>query len=185
MRDGLQLPAPESRAYRPRMTAPAHDALRQRLQESLGAAYAVERELGGGGMSRVFVATETRFQRHVVVKVLSPELAEGLSAERFEREVLLAAQLQEPHIVPVLTAGEIAGPRGALPYYTMPFVDGPSLRAVVARGPEPVGPATSILRDVARALCYAHRQGVVHRDIKPENVLLSEGTAVVTDFGIA
>src|SRR5512132_3020204 len=151
------------------------------LQDSLGAAYTLERELGGGGMSRVFLAEDTRLGRQVVVKLLSPELGAGVSAERFEREIRLAARLQHPHIVPLLTAGEVDG----LPYYTMPFVSGASLRERLQAGPIPLHEALTILRDVARALAYAHRQGIVHRDIKPENVLLSEGSAVVTDFGIA
>jgi tetratricopeptide (TPR) repeat protein len=156
--------------------------LRQRLQEALGGEYRITRELGGGGMSRVFLACEESLQREVVVKVLPPELLAGVNAERFDREVLLAARLQHPHIVPVLTAGEMDG----VPYYTMPFVDGASLRDRLAHeGALPIGEAVSILRDVARALAYAHERGVVHRDIKPANVLLSGGSAVVTDFGIA
>jgi serine/threonine-protein kinase len=158
------------------------DDLRGRLQSSLGTAYTLERELGGGGMARVFVAREEALGRDVVVKVLAPELAEGLSVERFAREIHLAAALQAPHIVPLLAAG-VTGE--GLPYYTMPYVRGETLRARLARGPVPPGEAMGILRDVAHALAYAHRQGVVHRDIKPENVLLHEGTAVVTDFGIA
>ena len=151
------------------------------LQQSLGTAYRVERELGGGGMSRVFVAEELRFRRKVVIKVLSSTLAETVSAERFEREVMLAAQLQQANIVPVITAGDVDG----VPYYTMPFVEGESLRTRLSRGAMPVSEAVAILRDVARALAYAHERGIVHRDIKPENVLLSGGAAVVTDFGIA
>ena len=157
------------------------DALRTQLQDALGAAYTLERELGGGGMSRVFVADEAALARKVVVKVVAPELVEGMSAERFAREVKLAARLQHANIVPVLSAGA----SGGIPYYTMPFVDGLSLRARLAQGPIPIGETVSILRDVARALAYAHAQGVVHRDIKPENILLSGGAAVVTDFGIA
>src|SRR5688500_1934506 len=162
------------------MTAPdVHD----RLQRALGAAYTIERELGGGGMSRVFVADEAALGRKVVVKVLRPELAEGISTERFKREVRLAARLQHPHVVPLLAAGELDG--GVL-FYTMPFVDGESLRVRLDRdGGLPVGDVVRILRDSASALAYAHGQGIVHRDIKPENILLSHGGAVVADFGIA
>src|SRR5918911_2834216 len=156
--------------------------LRERLQETLGGAYRLDRELGGGGMSRVFVAEERALERRVVVKVLSPELAAGVSAERFAREVRLAPSLQQANIVPVLAAGVADG----LPFYTMPFVEGQSLRARLARdGALSLTEAVGILKDVARALAYAHARGVVHRDIKPENVLLSGGAGVVTDFGIA
>jgi serine/threonine-protein kinase len=158
------------------------DPLRDQLQASLGTAYALGRELGRGGMSRVFVTRDEALGRDVVVKVLAPELAAGISAERFAREVRHAAALQEPHIVPVHTAGVTAE---GLPYYTMPYVSGDTLRARLARGPVPLTEATTILRDVATALEYAHARGLVHRDIKPENVLLSGRTAVVTDFGIA
>lgn len=157
-------------------------SLRDQLQATLGDCYSIERELGGGGMSRVFVARDVTLGRDVVVKVISPENAEGLSAERFAREVKLAARLQQANIVPVLAAGT----SGNLPYYTMPFVRGESLRARIASGaPLDVSESISILRDVARALAYAHAEGVVHRDIKPDNILLSGGAAVVTDFGIA
>jgi serine/threonine-protein kinase len=156
--------------------------LRDQLQAALGTAYTLERELGGGGMSRVFVADETALGRKVVIKVLAPELAAGVSAERFAREIRLAAKLQHPNIVPL----HAAGVAGGLPYYTMPFVEGLSLRSRIKNGARLTVPeCVRILRDVARAICYAHEQGIVHRDIKPENILLSGDAAVVTDFGIA
>ena len=132
-------------------------------------------------MSRVFLAEEVALGRRVVVKVLAPELAEGLSSERFAREIRLAAMLQQANIVPLLNTGSVGG----LPYFTMPYVDGRSLRERLDAGRLSVAETVNILRDVARALAYAHARGVVHRDIKPENVLLSGGAAVVTDFGIA
>jgi serine/threonine-protein kinase len=133
-------------------------------------------------MSRVFLARETALDRYVVVKVLGSEVTAGLSADRFAREVRLAASLQHPNIVPVLTTGMADG----LPYYTMPFVKGESLRARMRElGTLPRRQVISILRDIARALEYAHNEGVIHRDIKPDNVLLAGDAALVTDFGIA
>src|ERR1700716_3919867 len=156
--------------------------LRDQLQATLGNAYILERELGGGGMSRVFIAEDTSLGRKVVVKVLLPDLAATVNIERFRREIQLAAKLQHPHIVPVLSAGISDG----LPYYTMPFSEGESLRARLARSGElPVHDTARILRDVLSALSYAHEHGVVHRDIKPENILLTGPFAVVTDFGVA
>ncbi len=132
-------------------------------------------------MSRVFLADDVALKRAVVIKVLHPELAAGVNAERFNREVLLSARLQHPHIVPVLTAGEING----LPYYVMPFVKGETLRVRIAQGLMPIGDIVGIIGDVAKALGFAHEEGVVHRDIKPDNILLSGGAATVADFGIA
>jgi serine/threonine-protein kinase len=156
--------------------------LRDQLQGTLGAGYSLDHELGGGGMSRIFVATDTAFGRSVVVKVLPPDLVDSVHMERFRREIRLAGSLQHPNIVPVLTAGESSG----VPYYTMPLVQGSTLRARLRdAGALPMAEAVGIMLDVARALAHAHAHGVVHRDIKPENILLSAGTALVTDFGIA
>jgi serine/threonine protein kinase/TolB-like protein/tetratricopeptide (TPR) repeat protein len=162
--------------------APSGANLAAYLQAAVGDVYTIERELGGGGMSRVFLARERALGRAVVVKVLPPMLAAGLRAERFAREVRVAAALQHPNVVPLFTAGEADG----LPYYVMPYVSGESLRSRLTReGRIPLTDAVAILRDVARALAFAHGQGVVHRDVKPENVLLAGDAAVVTDFGIA
>ncbi|MEO8335770.1 MAG: serine/threonine-protein kinase [bacterium] len=155
--------------------------LQSELQAAVGTSYTIVRELGGGGMSRVFLADDLALKRAVVIKVLHPELAAGVNAERFNREVLLSARLQHPHIVPVLTAGELNG----LPYYVMPFVKGETLRVRIAQGLMPIGDIVGIIGDVAKALGFAHEEGVVHRDIKPDNILLSGGAATVADFGIA
>jgi eukaryotic-like serine/threonine-protein kinase len=157
-------------------------SLKEGLQQQLGPSFSIERELTGGGMSRVFVALDGSLGRRVVVKVLPAELAASVSVDRFKREIMLAATLQHPHIVGVLSAGEVDG----MPFFTMPFVEGESLRMRLERdGRLTVGRAVSILKDVARALAYAHERGVVHRDIKPDNVLLAGSSATVTDFGIA
>ena len=156
--------------------------LQERLQASLGDAFHIERELGGGGMSHVFLARETALGRQVVIKVLPPEMSAAVNIERFRREIQLAASLQHPHIVPVHAAGQV----GDLFYYTMPLVEGESLRAKLAReGELPVHETIKILMDVADGLAYAHARGVVHRDIKPDNILISGQHAVVTDFGVA
>lgn len=161
---------------------PNSDQLTHTLAGSLGSTYELKRELGGGGMSRVFLAHDRSLGREVVVKLLLPELAAGISISRFRREIALAARLQHPNIVTVLTAGEADG----LPYFTMPFVRGESLRTLLERGERiDVRRAIRILRDVACALARAHEEGVVHRDIKPANILLSGGAAMVTDFGVA
>jgi serine/threonine-protein kinase len=156
--------------------------LRAALQDTLANDYTIEGELPRGGMSRVFLATERALNRRVVLKVLDPELAATLSAERFKREISLAARLQHPHIVPLLHAGAIEGTL----FYTMPFVEGESLRELMVRErPMSLERITQILVEVSGALDFAHAQGVVHRDIKPENVMLFHGQAVVLDFGIA
>jgi serine/threonine protein kinase len=156
--------------------------LRARLEQTLGAAYAIERELPGAGMSHVFVAEERAFGRRVVIKMLRSGLTEGVSAERFKREISVVSKLHHPHIVPLLTAGD----DGQTLYYTMPFVDGENLRDRLAReGALPIADVVRVFREVVSALGLAHRQGIIHRDIKPENVLFSDGSALVTDFGIA
>ena len=156
--------------------------LREKVQSLLGADCVIERELGGGGMARVFVAEDRTLDRKIVIKVLPPDVAGAVSVDRFKREIQLAAKLQHPHIVPVLNAVSA----GDVLYYSMPFVDGESLGARIARdGAIPVPQAVQILRDAIRALAYAHRHGVVHRDIKPDNILLSEDSALVADFGVA
>ena len=155
---------------------------RAQLQRSLGSTYTLERELGGGGMSRVFVATETAIDRAVVLKILPPELAAGVNIDRFRREIQLAGKLNHPHIVPILASGVADG----LPYYTMPLVEGESLRTRLTReGALPLPDVLDYLRGVLSALAYAHGHDVVHRDIKPDNVLLAGEFAVVTDFGVA
>lgn len=163
------------------MTAPS-DPLAEALREALGPVYEIESELSGGGMSRVFVATERALNRKVVIKVLPPDVAAGVNRERFRREIQLAAQLQHPHIVPLLSAGDTAG----VLYYTMPFIEGESLKHALASGTrfsprEVIG----ILLDIVDALAYAHARGVIHRDVKPANVLRSGVHAVVADFGVA
>lgn len=152
------------------------------LKRALGDAYTIERELTGGGMSRVFVAQEHALGREVVIKVLPPELAAGVNRERFRREVQLAARLSHPYIVPLLHAGE----HGELLWFTMPFIPGESLRARLERsGPCTMAETLRFLRNVVEGLSYAHSRGVIHRDIKPANVLSDGQHAVVTDFGVA
>jgi serine/threonine-protein kinase len=152
------------------------------LAATLGDRYRIERELGAGGMATVHLAHDLRHGRDVAVKVLHPDLAAALGAERFLAEIRTTARLQHPHILPLLDSGEAAG----ILYYVMPVVTGESLRQRLTRERQlPVDDAVRIAREVAGALDYAHRQGVVHRDIKPENILLHDGSALVADFGIA
>ena len=154
----------------------------ERLQNRIADRYSIERELGRGGMATVFLARDVRHDREVAIKVLHPELSASIGAERFEREIKLAAKLQHPHILGLYDSGEADG----LLYYVMPFVKGESLRDRLEReGQLPIEDAVQVTLEVADALGHAHAQGIVHRDIKPENILLSGGHALVADFGIA
>ena len=163
--------------------------LREQLQTGLSGRYAIERELGRGGMATVFLAQDLRHGRPVALKVLHPDLAASLGPERFGREIQFAARLQHPHILTVLDSGETPA-TGDAPrqlWFTMPYVEGESLRARISRERQlPLDAALGIAREAARALDYAHQHGIIHRDIKPENILLTEdGSTLVADFGIA
>src|SRR6476620_10121483 len=150
-----------------------------KLREALAGRYEIERELGRGGMATVYLARDVQHDRPVAVKVLHPDLAASLGAERFEREIKLAARLQHPHILGVFDSGNADGRL----WFTMPFVEGESLRDKLAReGQLPIAEAINIAREVADALGYAHQHGIIHRDIKPENILLSGRHAMVADF---
>src|SRR5512146_268361 len=175
---------PETRALRGRQVErrKAMAELRNRLEAALAGRYTIGREIGRGGMAIVFLARDLRHGRDVALKVLRPELAVTLGPERFLQEIRLAAGLAHPHILPLHDSGEADG----LLFYVMPFVPGESLRDRLEReGQLPLVDALTIAREIADALDYAHRAGVVHRDIKPENILLQEEHAVVSDFGIA
>src|SRR5215210_2459801 len=153
-----------------------------RLADTLADRYRIERELGQGGMATVYLAHDLKHGRKVAIKVLRPELAAVIGAERFLREIQTIATLQHPHILGLIDSGEVNGTA----YYVMPFVDGESLRERLRREKQlPVGDAVRLATEVAAALDYAHRHGVIHRDIKPENILLHDGRALVADFGIA
>jgi serine/threonine-protein kinase len=154
----------------------------ERLKAALADRYRIERELGSGGMATVYLALDLKHERQVAVKVLRPELAASLGAERFLREIKITANLNHPHILPLLDSGEAE----SFLYYVMPYVEGESLRDRLNREKQlPIADALKIASEVADALGSAHRLDVIHRDIKPENVLLEEGHAVVADFGIA
>ena len=154
----------------------------KQIAEGLSDRYRIERELGAGGMATVYLARDLKHDRDVAIKVLRPELAAALGAERFLSEVKITARLDHPHILTLIDSGEVDGTL----FYVMPFVRGESLRAKMVReGQLGVDEALDITKQVAAALDYAHRQGVIHRDIKPENILLHEGNAFLTDFGIA
>src|SRR3990170_3350981 len=153
-----------------------------RLSAALSDRYLLERELGQGGMATVYLAEDVRHDRKVAVKVLRPELAAVIGAERFLQEIKVTANLQHPHILPLFDSGSADG----LLFYVMPFVEGETLRERLDREKQlPVAEAVRIASEVASALDYAHRHGVIHRDIKPENILLHDTRALVADFGIA
>ncbi|HUQ45331.1 MAG TPA: serine/threonine-protein kinase [Gemmatimonadaceae bacterium] len=159
----------------------AHDVFTT-IHADLADRYAIERELGRGGMASVFLARDLKHSRRVAIKVLHPELAASLGAERFLREIEIAAGLTHPNILPLHDSGSASG----LLYYVMPFVEGESLRDRLVRDTQlPLGVALQLARETADALAYAHAHGVIHRDIKPENILLASGHALVADFGIA
>ena len=152
------------------------------LHQALANRYRVERELGAGGMATVYLAEDLKHRRKVAIKVLRPELAAVIGADRFLREIETIAGLQHPHILGLIDSGEMDGTA----YYVMPFVEGESLRDRLVREKQlPIADAIRIATEVAGALDYAHRHGVIHRDIKPENILLHDGAALVADFGIA
>ncbi len=163
------------------LTTPG-DPLFDRLARALAGRYTLVRELGRGGMATVYLGTDVKLGRGVAIKLLAPATRAYLGSDRFQREVLLAAQLSHPHIVPLFEADEADG----LLFYVMEYVEGESLRQRLSRhGPLSVDDAVRIATEVGDALQYAHENGVIHRDIKPENILLSRGHALVTDFGIA
>src|SRR5262245_4952295 len=159
------------------MTTPS-----SRISGALSARYRLEQEIGAGGMATVYLAQDIRHARRVALKVLRPELAAVIGAERFLAEIQLTANLQHPHILPLFDSGEADNSL----FYVMPYVEGETLRDRLTREKQLAVPdAVRIAEEVAGALDYAHRHGVVHRDIKPENILLHDGSALVADFGIA
>ncbi|MFQ5551781.1 MAG: serine/threonine-protein kinase, partial [Gemmatimonadales bacterium] len=153
-----------------------------RLKSALADRYTIEREIGGGGMATVYLATDVKHDREVAIKVLRPELSAALGTERFLREIKIAANLTHPHVLTLIDSGEAAG----MLFYVMPYIEGSSLRERLSReGELPVGDTVRILREVVDALAYAHGKGIVHRDIKPDNILITDRHAIVMDFGVA
>src|SRR5688572_6297611 len=158
------------------------NSLSDQLQSALAGRYLIDREIGRGGMATVYLARDPRHDRLVALKVLHPDLAAALGPERFLAEIRTTANLQHPHILPLHDSGEADGQL----FYVMPFVEGETLRARLERERQlSIRDAVRLAQEVASALDYAHRRGVIHRDIKPENILLHDGSALVADFGIA
>src|SRR5688572_6614721 len=158
-----------------------------RLGTALGGRYAIEREIGRGGMATVYLADDLKHRRKVALKVLKPELGSLLGPDRFTREIQIAAGLNHPHILPLYDSGA-AGQQGSgeLLWFTMPYVSGESLRQKLSRERQlSIDDAIGIVGQIASALDHAHARGLIHRDVKPENILIHEGEAMVTDFGIA
>src|SRR5690349_15168603 len=154
----------------------------ERVRASLAGRYAIERELGRGGMATVYLARDLKHHRPVAIKVLAPDLGAAVGRDRFLREIATAAGLSHPHILPLHDSGEVDG----LLYFVMPYIEGESLRDRMIREKQlPIDDAVTIVSEVASALSHAHNHHIVHRDVKPENILLSAGQAVVADFGIA
>jgi serine/threonine protein kinase len=158
------------------------EVLAERVKAALSSRYVIERQIGQGGMAIVYLARDLRHNRKVALKVLRPELAAVIGADRFLHEIRVTASLQHPHILPLHDSGE----ESSFVYYVMPYVEGESLRDRLRTERQlPIEEAVRIAAEVAAALSYAHGRGVIHRDIKPENILLASGAAIVADFGIA
>src|SRR5688500_13098709 len=155
--------------------------LERKLSKHLGAGYAMQSELGGGGMWRTWIAEDVALNRRVVWQVINTAVAGTVSIQRFQREIMVVAKMNHPNIVPVLSAGELEG----LPYFIMPYIEGESLRGRIVRGPLSLRETVAILKDSARALAYANTMGIVHRDIKPDIILLTGSAAVDTYFVVA
>src|SRR3954453_23806777 len=181
---------PRARLEQPATTGTATTEPRATLQSALADRYRIERELGQGGMATVYLAHDLKHERKVAIKVLRPELAAVLGAERFLAEIRVTANLQHPNLLPLFDSGEAGnqsdGPAGRFLYYVMPYVEGETLRARLERERQlPVEETVRLVGLLGNALAYAHAHGVIHRDLKPENILLQSGQPVIADFGIA